>query len=535
MRRPQRYKTRRTYGSRNRKKTSWMPFLLVVSILGFFFWAVFQFFSMLFSGIQTESITANLDILKGRIEFQLSGDNSTWTSAFSHQNFVEGDSLKTAKKSRSELSIDGKNILFLDEKTELKIEKLRKNKNNEYLFEFKILAGQFWNAGLSNKEKSSPINITTPDLYITSDNSSVFNISSNLEEEVISVVKGDVEVLFQETEKKLKIGTGQKIIFKAQDSFLTENDLEPIDIDFINSDWYISNLEKTNPETAQKLRDKKNQKNILKTQDDVHKKILDSDEGLSDIESAKIISPSEDRIVPANEELVVISGTAPLEAYQVLVNNFALSKFQPGDRKWNYYAATKYNTMKPGKNIYSVVVVDRMGKKSKAVNVTLDYQGVSRNFDLEIPAAKKVKAEFKVPEKIIKAEIISEEKNASEVQEEVPEVEVESPAETTDLKPFANPRVTRPAFFKTSPNGVFETSSSVVTFAGNVPAGTQSVKVNGFALRKFKPGDTTFSYIANAGYTNMKEGRNIYTIIAFGKNGVHSKTQIIIEYTPVKL
>ncbi len=82
---------------------------------------------------------------------------------------------------------------------------------------------------------------------------------------------------------------------------------------------------------------------------------------------------------------------------------------------------------------------------------------------------------------------------------------------------------------------IHQTAASVITIVGEVDATTEAVEVNGFRLRKFEPGNTTFSYIANAAYGNMKEGENTYTIRAFGPKGVMSETSIKVHYAPVEL
>jgi len=509
MRKPRRYRPRRSYSSRHRKRINVIPLLIIIFILGFFFWAVFQFFSTLFSGIQTESITTDLNILKGRTEFQLSQSNNQWTPAFSHQNFVEGDSLKTSKKSKSELKFMQNNTITLDEKTKIIIHKLEKNAKEETDIKFEITSGQIWFTYQPKEIHKNNLNIKTSKVNISTSKSAIFDIQISEEAQTIYLIKGNLSIIFKDSEKSLNMGTGQKLIIYPQTTFLTENDLESIDIDFINSDWHIYNLEKTNPEQAQKLLDKKNK--VLESQNTEEN--TETEEGLSDIESPTILQPEQNLVIPANQKNpVLLSGTAPLDAYQIEVNGFALSRFKPGDRKWTYYLASKFNTLKPGKNTYKVVTVDRLGKKSKPAIINVTYNGTAQNFNIP------------------KKETLSAEKNKVKFK-------------TNNTKPvpvsssnFGTPIVTSPQFFKDNPHSIFQTASSVVTFYGDVPANTQYVEINGFKLRLFHSGDKTFKYIANARPGgNMKEGQNTYTIIAYGPNGVSSQTKIVIEYTPVKL
>ena len=73
------------------------------------------------------------------------------------------------------------------------------------------------------------------------------------------------------------------------------------------------------------------------------------------------------------------------------------------------------------------------------------------------------------------------------------------------------------------------------SITGDVDSTTQAIEVNGFRLQKFSPGDTSFSYIANATYGNLREGLNTFTIIAFGPSNQQSQSEVKIIYTPLEL
>jgi len=76
-----------------------------------------------------------------------------------------------------------------------------------------------------------------------------------------------------------------------------------------------------------------------------------------------------------------------------------------------------------------------------------------------------------------------------------------------------------------------------VTLFGEVPVGTNSVRVNGFQLQKFSVGDTKFQYtaIALGANGNMQEGENTYTIQAIGPDGLSSEAQVKVVYTPLNI
>ena len=88
------------------------------------------------------------------------------------------------------------------------------------------------------------------------------------------------------------------------------------------------------------------------------------------------------------------------------------------------------------------------------------------------------------------------------------------------------------------PNGgSYKTTEGVLTLSGTVDPKTNAVLVNGYKLKKFAPGDTTFTYIASARYgvrSNLKEGENKYEILTLGPDGVQASTTINVTYTPPK-
>jgi len=213
-----------------------------------------------------------------------------------------------------------------------------------------------------------------------------------------------------------------------------------------------------------------------------------------DLAAPVILSPAQDAVIPASQDSIALEGTAPNQAFQIQVNGYTLTKFQPGDRKWTYFAATKFGTLKPGANTYQVIAIDRQGQRSEVTNLNLTYQGT--------------------------AAVVN---NTPSVEEVITE--------------FPPPRVTTPALFAEDPSATYQTSADRVTLFGTVPVGTNAVKVNGFQLRKFNVGETKFQYTAIAlGINgNMQEGENTYTIQALGPDGKSSETSVKVVYTPISL
>lgn len=85
----------------------------------------------------------------------------------------------------------------------------------------------------------------------------------------------------------------------------------------------------------------------------------------------------------------------------------------------------------------------------------------------------------------------------------------------------------------TDADGFYKVTGKVATLSGTV-SGAAKVVVNGYTLTKFKAGDTTWTYFANADYGLMREGQNSYEIIAYDASGKASAALTVkVLYEPV--
>lgn len=84
-------------------------------------------------------------------------------------------------------------------------------------------------------------------------------------------------------------------------------------------------------------------------------------------------------------------------------------------------------------------------------------------------------------------------------------------------------------------NGFYNVKSRLATIVGGAPAGATKITVNGYVLQKFQPGDTTWTYYANADYALMKMGENIYEVVAEDAEGNKSAVltvKVLMEEAP---
>lgn len=67
-------------------------------------------------------------------------------------------------------------------------------------------------------------------------------------------------------------------------------------------------------------------------------------------------------------------------------------------------------------------------------------------------------------------------------------------------------------------NGFYKVTGNIATITGTI-SGAAKVVVNGYTLQRFKPGDGTWTYFANADYDLMKAGENFYEVHGIDVNG----------------
>ncbi len=510
--------------SRRRRRVNLFPFLIFLGIIALFIWAVYHFFAVLFSHTRAEALSAEIKILKGRAEFSLA-ESSEWTPAYSEQRFFTGDSLRTKANSKIVVEITGGNTLFLGENAELNFEQLEQSSPEEKEIAIKLLQGDLWSRvpddQLAHEEKTN-FEVFT-DRIILKIKGTIFALSAGAEEDIVRLIRGSIDAQVPGEEKDrptISIGVGQKLVVNSPNLQKIKNGMEVLEIldsDFIESEWHIKNLEQFYPQEAAQIRRRielSAASNVPKTTEEntESQEAPPTPAGAGILEAPQILSPQNGATISKDEEIVKIEGTAPSDATQIVVNGFTLTKYQPGDRKWSYFAAKKFGTLVPGENTFSAHAVARDGRASAKARLTIIYEGSG------MTPSKKSTTPPPPTSTAVKTKSDKTSTGAKTARE------------------FSAPRITKPAVL--SKGGVYETSADVVTMMGEVDPTTNMIKVNGYKLKKYRAGDTEFAYIASSRYgkrSNLKEGENNYEIIAYGPYGKQASTKVKVFYTPVKV
>ncbi len=473
-----------------RRRRNFVPLLTFLTAVVLLIWLIFRFFALLFSDVRSEDASAEIQILRGRAEFTLA-ESESWTPAYSEQKFLEGDALRTGGNSRISLEFLGGNMIFLDENSELLFEELEERSSGKKFVRLVLRQGKMW-ARVSEedfqRDSDSSFEVFT-DRMIVHVRGTIFDLETGPIQDSIRLIKGNVDAdVFldedKEETKNISVSVGQKLIVSPTTLEQIKSGgevLEIVDTEFIESEWHLQNLERFFPQEVSQIR---RRIEITAPGANPATPTMPQDSGL---EPPKILAPVDGTRIPAEQDAVKLEGTAPLQAAQIMINGYTLTKFQSGDRKWAYFAAKKFGTLVSGENTFSVVALTRDGKASPPAVVKVFYEGTGLN-----------------PTQVVSEALVGD---------------------------FKAPIVTKPAVI--SADQPYQTSSEVVTFSGLVDPKTNAVEVNGFRLEKFVPGQTEFKYIANAKYGNMSVGENVYQIVAYGPDGKTAGTTIKIVYTPL--
>ncbi|HEY5713764.1 MAG TPA: FecR family protein [Candidatus Gracilibacteria bacterium] len=495
-----RSRPRKRYRKNRFPKGKGLSVILTILLVLFAGWVFVKGVQFIFSGEASSSQSAELTIVKGRVKALLA-DSQDWAPTLTEQKFFEGESVRTENNTKASLVILSANTIFLDENTELELEKIEVKSSGRKQVVLNLKKGRIWTK-VSNDDFSedadSNFQVNSPYMVVNV-KGTAFNLESSAVQDSIQLLKGSVAIEVKNPEKagdsiKVDLGVGQKLVGNS-DTYgkLSRNEdvIEIIDNGFMESQWNLDNFEQFFPQDAAVIK-RRIELNAVKEK--VESTAIPSNNE-STLEAPIILTPAHGDRFPASTESVELEGSVSENTFQVSVNGYTLSKYVPGAKKWQYFASTKFGTIVPGENKYTVVATDRDGNISPPAEITIFYEGAG-----QVPVGNPIE-----------------------------------PITTENVNDFRSPVITSPAIFQASPNEIYQTSASVVTFSGTVDPKTNAVEVNGFRLTKFKPGHTEFAYIANANYGNMKEGENIYTITALGPDGKKAETTISIFYSPLSI
>jgi hypothetical protein len=226
--------------------------------------------------------------------------------------------------------------------------------------------------------------------------------------------------------------------------------------------------------------------------------------GAQEIPAATITSPAKTGDTYRTQQTqFTINGTVPAGTAGVMVNDYKLQLFRSGDTTWSYLAGTALNNLKEGTNTYDVYALDANGNKSQPARITILLE----------PGT----------EGVVSSGGGSSTASASSV---APIDESQMPT-NAPLEP-GSITITGPAA-----GSSYTATGSEFLLEGTTSKNTANVWVNGYRLQLYKPGATTWNYIAKAEFNTLKPGKNVYKINARNANNeIIDSFEYTVTYNP---
>jgi len=193
-----------------------------------------------------------------------------------------------------------------------------------------------------------------------------------------------------------------------------------------------------------------------------------------------------------------IQGTAPAGTSGIMVNDYRLQLFRPGDATWAYSAGISLQNLRQGENIFDVYALDAAGNKSAPARlVVIIGEGTTG--------------------------VIGGNGSASSVAV----VDESTLPKNAPLTPGII-AVTGP-----TPGTQHTATGSEFLIEGTTSKETTNVWVNGYRLQLFKSGGGYWNYIANTALGTLKRGANVYKITARNaKDEILDTFEYNVTYNP---
>ncbi len=470
-RRPQERRTREYF----------MPFfmILMLGVILVFGWRILNTF--LVSGSQaTSNERAFLNIENGSVK-AMAADATEWASVPDKIYLYRGEKLKTEADGRASLNFWDQGSVRLDKDSQLNLVTL-KRKNETNTIESTLAAGNAWVTLKPFTDADSSFALNTDWLTVNTRGGALAITNPGtvyaLEGSATIEVKKDKTVL-----KTYTLGIGQEFML-TQDALdgLGRNEspelIFAISDSFKQSDWYQWNQAKeiggTTPTT---VTPSPASPSAPVTSPSPAATTAPATTSLVSTTGAppapQITDPGKngDKVTLTNVE-VTIKGTVDASAAAVIVNDYQLQKYQPGSKAFSYVASTRYDNLKAGENEFKIYAKNEAGTLSPVAMITLV-----------------------LPQSVIDAHPVTAPSTAA------------SPSAT------GTGGVTI-----TDPNGGKDTitAETQIDLKGIVPATTAKVVVNDYALSRYTPGSTAWSYKAYSSMGSLEIGKkNVYVVTAY--------------------
>jgi len=417
-----------------------------------------------------------------------------WERGYNGTRLLQGDSIKTLSGGRIVIELFNDHYIRLDEKTELAMTEIKKN-GDSYEINLTLLEGRVWLN--SNESSKTPVKFTVKTNHtFVKTVGTIYEVEQLAGNEVIRVIKGTIlaDIMIEDNGKtnkveSLQIGVGQEATLSAEVLQKYANRESPSVVNALSDAFRESGFYKWNMSEDQMPSDfsKAGSTDMLND----NGATPEPETGLPVLEgelaSPAITTPSTLNF-STTESSINIRGTTVAETKKMMVdvksgttvNTYTLNLYVEGNTEWNFIVSEDAGTMRSGLNEYSFYA---LGDNEAASGKT-------------------------------KLSVVYNKEGAQEEEEEEPVVTGTLTAPTVNTY-----------------NGGASNTVSVdgIKVVGSV-SGAEKILVDGYQLKAFTAGDSTWSYTVKESYGNLKAGENVYTVEAYAKDGSKKTATFKIIY-----
>jgi hypothetical protein len=476
-----------------------MPAFLIFALLligaGFIVWNIF------YSPVGTPLATKIEAADEANVQVRL-GEQGSFIEQVSVDELLENESIRV-NSGTATLTFFDDTVVTLDRNTELMIEGARQRADDESVdIRLFVPEGRIW--------IDSPKMINPRSALVAHNSNLTMTMAGgelSFDQNQIAVIEGRATINTTEGEYEQEVELGQEVMFSdGVFAAIANGEAGPekqlISEAFRDSTWFKRNTIDIPPGTIVADIEDGEQENGVGTEvedDD----LLIEQEPAADPESQVVIEEpgnNGDTVTVTRDE-VNISGTVPSGTQRVIVRNYTLQQFTPGDTQFLYRASTALGTMQQGSNSYEVVAIGANGERTTA-SITLVYDP-NATIDVEDEAEdEELVEDIDEPEETPEEEVPSETEGVIEIEDEegataeaVGELTISYPAEGASA------------------------DEETIEVTGAAPGNAARIVVDGYTLTLFTPGDATWTYRLADRFNNRPLGEKTIIVRAFDEDG----------------
>ncbi len=394
---------------------------------------------------------------------------------------IEGESVRATRGSGTRLTFFDETKVSLDEGTEVMLTRVREHDADESVdIVLDIISGQLWASVPKKINPESKVVITKGAVSaITSGGEISFG------ENTIRVLQGKA-LIEVEDEIYTTLEIGQEIS-------LSESDIQTIiaggegpekalvTAEFQSSDWFRTHM-RQQPDEAEE------------TSESILGEVIETaSPSPQDLATVQILEPGKnDDTVTTAQDSITIVGTVPENTAKVLVNDYALTRYVPGETEFSYNAAVAWGTLAEGENEYTVVAFDDDGVRSEA-QITIVYD----------------------PDATVS---ISPSPDASETASPAEETASPSPTSSPTTSPSATASASGGLTIDAPEDGA-TIDDAMIIISGKAPGNASRIVVDDYTLTAFTTGDATWQYRMSDTFDNRPVGEKTIVVEAYSATG----------------